>query len=623
MSLTLLPLLSYAYNVNISGYTSTTSYNGYPLFDIGSDETSIIVSSTRGEFKTIYINDVYYASSSSLSGWSNYTIDISHYNYNTPYKLQLQNGYQDYGTCYFRIVPVLNFDISGNEAYVTSAYKGVRIANIPDEYEYDGKKYPVTEISDNAFEDCTDLTDVTLPASITRIGWRAFFNCKKLKSIEFPPSLLRIEGQAFSNCISLTSVTIPESVTWIGYYAFYNYSWDSMTSSLTDVFFNAVNCNTAGMYDSCPDGDDYCMTVDNIFPNSVTKVEIGNKVTKLPAGIFKGTGISDISIPEGVTSIGAQAFCNCWKLPSISIPASVKSIDWQAFYWCDKLTSVTCLPDIPPTIQDDYYGEVFSTRDARLNIPLGAYAAYLRSNWSCYFKNIHESSDILAIEIIGNGTLLRDNLTPIQTGTKFVGNNFTFLILPDDGNHLSSITLEGKDIISELVNHKLTISHFKGIENGKLAIEFNPDEDATLTVKGSDNHSISHTYKRGTCAVVKLQPEEAWKIHSVTYNGTDVTDRLNENTFITEPLQGDNNLNLVLVNDTPTDIPDLETTECNIRITANRNRVAIHGLETYETVSVYDAGGKIIYSGYDHTLTLTPGNIYLISAKSKTFKIVL
>ena len=78
----------------------------------------------------------------------------------------------------------------------------------------------VTRIGDEAFADCGELTEVTIPVGVTSIGEEAFARCRWLKDVALPVGVTTIGEYAFFCCSGLKSVTIPSSVTIIGRYAF-------------------------------------------------------------------------------------------------------------------------------------------------------------------------------------------------------------------------------------------------------------------------------------------------------------------------------------------------------------------------------------------------------------------
>ena len=172
--------------------------------------------------------------------------------------------------------------------------------------EVDG--YKVLGIESLAFSGCNNLSSVSIPNSVTTIGYQAFYGCNSLASVSIPNSVTSIGYHAFSGCSSLASASIPSSVTSIGYRAFQN------CSSLTSV----------------------------TIPGSLTTIE---------RGVFYGcSNLSFVSIPSSVTSIGSEAFSGCISLSSISIPNSVTSIGREAFYGCSNLSSVT-IPNSMTTIE--------------------------------------------------------------------------------------------------------------------------------------------------------------------------------------------------------------------------------------------------------------------------------
>ena len=149
---------------------------------------------------------------------------------------------------------------------------------------------PLTIIEDYAFNECKNLTSVTIGNSVTSIGDSAFYYCFSLTSVTIPDSVTTIEDWAFGDCSSLTSVTIGDSVTTIGGGAF------SGCTSLTSV----------------------------TIPDSVT--EIGERI------FFYCTSLTSVNIPDNVNSIGDSAFGSCSSLTSVTIPDSVTSIGDYAFY---------------------------------------------------------------------------------------------------------------------------------------------------------------------------------------------------------------------------------------------------------------------------------------------------
>lgn len=232
-----------------------------------------------------------------------------------------------------------------------------------DEFQYfEG----VTVIPQNIFKDWDKMTSIILPSSITTIQSRAFEGCKSLTSIDIPEKVNYIGSYAFSDCVNLTSISIPGIVSLNGSF----YGCTNLTNLYIedlDLWFKCKigsNDNPYGnpLYSSSF-GDKInhfyvkgevihdLVIPENVFVigahlfsgfTGLTSVTIKEGVEKIESGAFRRcTNLTSVTIPESVESIGTSAFASCTSLSSLTIPGGVKSIGPNAFSSCSGLASVT------------------------------------------------------------------------------------------------------------------------------------------------------------------------------------------------------------------------------------------------------------------------------------------
>ena len=192
----------------------------------------------------------------------------------------------------------------------------------------------VTSIGSLAFEGCTSLESVVISNGVKEIGKSAFLGCTKLKDIVIPDSVISIGESAFSDCTGLTSVTIGSGVTSIGDSVF------SGCSALASIEVDKDN-QSFKTIDGCLYNKDGTTLIQYPVGNTATSIVLPDGVTTINANAFRDcTSLVSIEIPNGLTTIGSNAFRGCTSLKSIVIPDSVTSIGTYAFYDCTALESV-------------------------------------------------------------------------------------------------------------------------------------------------------------------------------------------------------------------------------------------------------------------------------------------
>lgn len=196
--------------------------------------------------------------------------------------------------------------------------------------------YSVTSTDEVKVHDCSSTAQgVIIPSIVshngasyvvTSIGDQAFYLCHNLISVVIPETVLSIGNEAFNHCTGLTTLTIPSTVTSIGNSAFANtYSLTSMTIPDNVVSFG-----------------------NEVFRNSgVSDVTLGNGISSIGSNTFNYCdNLTTVTLGNGITSIGEQAFMWCENLTSINIPATLTSLAKNAFAYCESLTSI----ELPSTL---------------------------------------------------------------------------------------------------------------------------------------------------------------------------------------------------------------------------------------------------------------------------------
>lgn len=195
-----------------------------------------------------------------------------------------------------KTVGALTYQLEADRAIVTQCDKSAEEVVIPEKIA--GK--PVTEIAEDAFQFCENLTSVEIPDTVQTIGKNAFWSCHKLQHVTLPKNLAAVGDNCFRSCGLLAELEIPVTLQKIGLDAF---------------------CDTAWLKNQQTENP--LVQVNHILIDATT---------------CSGTAVE---VPDGVTEIGNFAFYNCGNLQKIMLPASVTKIDWGAFWQCSGLETLT------------------------------------------------------------------------------------------------------------------------------------------------------------------------------------------------------------------------------------------------------------------------------------------
>ena len=170
--------------------------------------------------------------------------------------------------------------------------------------------WPVTKIGEDAFQDNTTITSVTIPASVTEIGSNAFAGCTNLTSVNYAGDWSNLTIQSGNPAVQ-----------------------DAANAPLFDFEFIPPD-NTAVIVTNYKyNGAAADVTIPSRYQ--------GKPVTMIGHAAFFNSAVTSVTIPDSVTSISDEAFINCPKLTNISIPNSVTYIGFSAFSSCTSLKSIT------------------------------------------------------------------------------------------------------------------------------------------------------------------------------------------------------------------------------------------------------------------------------------------
>lgn len=219
----------------------------------------------------------------------------------------------------------------------------------------------ITYLGDGSFSGFTNVESIILPDTLEVIGWDALSKCSTLKELKIPNSVKRIEDYAFENCTALTNIAFSDSITTIGNAAFSGCTslekivLPSKLTSLGNVAFGGCNAeiifplslksipelgSNAVKKVTIPEGVETIGYQAFCSCSNLTEITLPSTITSIESEAFEGTGITSFNYPQNITNIPNGAFANT-NLTEFSVPEKVTEIDDNAFYNCYDLTKIS------------------------------------------------------------------------------------------------------------------------------------------------------------------------------------------------------------------------------------------------------------------------------------------
>lgn len=301
--------------------------------------------------------------------------------------------------------------------------------------------WPVTKIGEDAFQDNTTITSVTIPDSVTEIGSNAFADCTNLTSVNYKGDWSNLTIQSGNPAVQ-DAANAPLFD--------FEFTPDNTAVIVTNYKYKgtAADVTIPSRYKGKP----VTMIDHAAFHNSaVTSVTIPDSVTSIHDSAFAYcSSLTNISIPNSVTAIGSFAFEGCTKLESITLPSSLLTISEFLFYDCSQLTTIH-IPDSVSSIRQYAFYNCGKLETIRIPVSVTSIGSYAfddcpssmtvtysgsKKQWDAITKGSYNGvleNNLICAKLEATFTADGTTLAPPQTIDR--GGKFTRPAAPSKENH--------------------------------------------------------------------------------------------------------------------------------------------------------------------------------------------
>ena len=557
------------------------------------------------------------------------------------------------------------------DIYYIGTYSGDVV--VPQNVTWNGRTFVVNEILDDAFMRCT-LSSLTVPPSVLYMhlgnatigklviedsnellhasgfqhysGQDMYGMCDgnieevylgrtspsrlqgaKIKKVTFGNNVTEIAGYMFTGCDITGTMTLPQNIKKIGDNAF------SGNANLVEVIATGVEHLELQAFSNC---------------SSLKTTNMPNLKYIGPGAFENCISLTSFEIPQGVATVGAVAFSGCTNLESVIIPNSVINFGDVVYYnvtynqifrGCSALKAITVNATMPFGLEESNF-DAQTYINATLHVPLEALDTYKNSIvWKNFFNingDVSSKDNVCSIIVngchshyggyieFGNEKYADDNV--IITARK--GESITMKFIPNSNEYnnyeLESVKVNGVDVTQNVVGNELVI---EVTGNMTVDISWNYAEEAPvfLSIKQADNGNVKLKVSKWDEYKVIFEPAEGWKIHSVTFNGADVTNELSSDNSYRTPEITESSEFIVVYVSTTNAIDAMRSELPSPKVIGSSGNIVISEAEEEQTVYVYTTAGVLVDTTVTHNGTamirVHENKVYIVKVGNKTFKV--
>ena len=546
---------------------------------------------------------------------------------------------------------------------------------IPNFVEWNGKTFKVEEVLGNAFAGC-NISTLTVPTSVTFLKidgaiikkmivedgeeaiHSAFYTTENpfyndpygitertvidelylgrptpsrfqhtgIKKVTFGNSVNYISGYSFYGCNITGILNLPNSITQLGENCF------SGNANLESVVGENVSKIELQAFSYC---------------ENLQSVDMPN-LTYIGSGAFENcTSLKQFDIPNGVLWVGSVAFAGCKSLEKVSIPQSIVNFGNivyynvtynQVFKDCNSLKDIVVKAKTP-FVMDESNFESLTYFNSTLHIPANSLESYQNTEVWKNFSNIVEDAptdDTFGILIeSGYGGKISVEGKELTQFNNYVygcvanlGENVTLKFEKEQSNgsyyDVRSVFVNGKDVTKDIHENTLNI---EVTQNMNVDVEWEEREEnpKLLTIRQAENGCTKMVVNEWDTYRFYIEPSSGWKLHSVSFNGLDITSSVGTDGYISLKDIVENSTLDIAFELESMGVKTMQTSK--VKIYGDKDCIIVRGANNGDEVKIYNETGATVTTKtiYNDTVTIpvTNNHIYIVKVSGKTVKIAI